>query len=113
MAIELCPALAVIRVDRRGGACFERVEAVREPESPPVPGFESDSVDGKIPYVFGLGRKTRRTLTLKLAIAFGAIALMVGTILLRGIPLPLAVVGHEGSTVLVSLNGLRLLGYRE
>ena len=25
----------------------------------------------------------------------------------------LAVVGHEGSTVLVSLNGLRLLGYRE
>jgi Cd2+/Zn2+-exporting ATPase len=67
---------------------------------------------GKIPYVLGLGRKTRRTLTVNLAIAFGAIALMVGTILLRGIPLPLAVVGHEGSTVLVSLNGLRLLNYR-
>ena len=67
----------------------------------------------KIPYVFGLGRKTRRTLTVNLAIAFGAIALMVGTILLRGIPLPLAVIGHEGSTVLVSLNGLRLLGFRE
>ncbi|SFL15262.1 Cd2+/Zn2+-exporting ATPase [Halogranum rubrum] len=66
----------------------------------------------KIPYVLGLGRKTRRTLTINLAIAFGAIALMVGTILLRGIPLPLAVVGHEGSTVLVSLNGLRLLGFR-
>ena len=68
---------------------------------------------GKIPYVLGLGRRTRRTLTVNLAIAFGAIALMVSTILLRGIPLPLAVVGHEGSTVLVSLNGLRLLGYRE
>ena len=68
---------------------------------------------GKIPYVLGLGRRTRRTLTVNLAIAFGAIALMVGTILLRGIPLPLAVVGHEGSTVIVSLNGLRLLGYRE
>ncbi|ELZ32026.1 heavy metal translocating P-type ATPase [Halogeometricum pallidum JCM 14848] len=66
----------------------------------------------KIPYVLGLGRKTRRTLTINLAIAFGAIALMVGTILLWGIPLPLAVVGHEGSTVLVSLNGLRLLGFR-
>ena len=66
----------------------------------------------KIPYVLGLGRKTRRTLTINLAIAFGAIALMVGTILLRGIPLPLAVIGHEGSTVLVSLNGLRLLGFR-
>lgn len=68
---------------------------------------------GKVPYVLGLGRRTRRTLTVNLAIAFGAIALMVGTILLRGIPLPLAVVGHEGSTVLVSLNGLRLLGFRE
>jgi len=66
----------------------------------------------KIPYVLGLGRRTRRTLTINLTIAFGAIALMVGTILLRGIPLPLAVVGHEGSTVIVSLNGLRLLGFR-
>ncbi|GAA0550335.1 heavy metal translocating P-type ATPase [Halorubrum ejinorense] len=67
----------------------------------------------KISYVLGLGRKARRTLTVNLAVAFGAIALMVGAILLRGIPLPLAVVGHEGSTVLVSLNGLRLLGYRK
>jgi Cd2+/Zn2+-exporting ATPase len=66
----------------------------------------------KISYILGLGRKTRRTLTINLAIAFGAIALMVGTILLRGIPLPLAVIGHEGSTVIVSLNGLRLLGFR-
>jgi Cd2+/Zn2+-exporting ATPase len=67
----------------------------------------------KIPYVLGLGRRTRRTLLVNFGIAFGAIGLMVGTILLWGIPLPLAVVGHEGSTVLVSLNGLRLLGFRE
>lgn len=40
----------------------------------------------KILYVLGLGRKTRRTLVVNLAIAFGAIALMVSTILLRGIP---------------------------
>ena len=66
----------------------------------------------KIPYVLGLGQRTRRTLVVNLAIAFGAIGLMVGTILFRGIPLPLAVIGHEGSTVLVSLNGLRLLGFR-
>ena len=68
---------------------------------------------GKLPYVFGLGRRTLRTLTVNLAIAFGAIAIMVGAILLRGIPLPLAVIGHEGSTVLVSLNGLRLLAFSE
>lgn len=66
----------------------------------------------KIPYVLGLGRRTRRTLGVNLVIAFGAIGLMVTTILTRGIPLPIAVVGHEGSTVLVSLNGLRLLSYR-
>jgi Cd2+/Zn2+-exporting ATPase len=28
------------------------------------------------------------------------------------LPLPLGVVGHEGSTVLVVLNGLRLLTYK-
>lgn len=61
----------------------------------------------------GLGRQTRRTLVVNPAIAFGAIALMIGVILLRGICPPLAVVGHEGSTLLVSLNGPRLLGYRE
>jgi hypothetical protein len=27
-----------------------------------------------------------------------------------GLPLPLAVLGHEGSTLLVAANGLRLLG---
>ncbi|MFB6075069.1 MAG: heavy metal translocating P-type ATPase [Haloarculaceae archaeon] len=67
---------------------------------------------GKIPYALGLSRATRRTLVVNLAVAFGAIALMLGAILTAGIPLPLAVVGHEGSTVLVSLNGLRLLAYR-
>jgi Cd2+/Zn2+-exporting ATPase len=29
--------------------------------------------------------------------------------LLYGLPLPVGVVGHEGSTILVVLNGLRLL----
>lgn len=64
----------------------------------------------KLPYVLGLGRSTHRTLMANLAIAFGAIAIMIVAILTAGIPLPLAVIGHEGSTVLVSLNGLRLLG---
>ncbi|MDR5673249.1 Copper-ion-binding protein [Halalkaliarchaeum sp. AArc-CO] len=72
----------------------------------------SDDLGG-IPYAFGLGRRTRRTLFANFGIAFGAIAIMLVAILTRGIPLPIAVVGHEGSTVLVSLNGLRLLGFRE
>jgi Zn2+/Cd2+-exporting ATPase len=40
------------------------------------------------------------------------IATLVVATLTRGIPLPLGVVGHEGSTVIVVLNGLRLLRTR-
>lgn len=70
----------------------------------------SDKLD-RLPYAFALSRETRRTLYLNFAIAFGAIAIMVAAILTAGIPLPVAVVGHEGSTVLVSLIGLRLLRF--
>jgi len=66
---------------------------------------------GRLPYAFALSRKARRTLHANFAIAFGAIGIMLTAILTTGIPLPLAVVGHEGSTVLVSLNGLRLLRF--
>ncbi len=67
---------------------------------------------GQLPYAFALSRAARRTLRVNLGFALGVIVLMVATILTNGLALPLAVVGHEGSTVLVSLNGLRLLGYR-
>lgn len=70
----------------------------------------SDKLE-KLPYAFALSRETKRTLYINFAIAFGAIAIMIAAILTAGIPLPLAVIGHEGSTVLVSLIGLRLLGF--
>lgn len=66
----------------------------------------------QIPYLLELSRRTRRTLVFNLALAMGLIVMMIGGILLYSLPLPLAVVGHEGGTVLVSLNGLRLLLYR-
>ncbi len=70
----------------------------------------ADALD-KVPYALGMGRATRRTLYANFTIAFGAIAIMVIAILWTGLPLPVAVIGHEGSTVLVVLNGLRLLGF--
>jgi len=70
----------------------------------------SDRLD-RLPYAFALSRETRRTLYVNFGIAFGAIAIMIVAILTAGIPLPLAVIGHEGSTVLVSLVGLRLLRF--
>jgi Cd2+/Zn2+-exporting ATPase len=66
-----------------------------------------------IPYVIRLSRATRRTLFVNLGFALFMIGLMLVAIFVRDLPLPLAVVGHEGGTVLVSLNGLRLLGYRD
>ena len=65
-----------------------------------------------IPYVIGLSHKTRRTLMVNLGFALFMILLMLATIFVSGLALPAAVVGHEGGTVLVSLNGLRLLGYK-
>ena len=66
-----------------------------------------------LPYIFNLSRKTRRVLAFNLSFALFMIAVMIGGIFWFSLPLPLAVLGHEGGTVLVSLNGLRLLGYRD
>lgn len=64
-----------------------------------------------IPYVIGLSRKTRQTLVVNLAFALFMIVLMLAAIFWRDLPLPAAVIGHEGGTVLVSLNGMRMLKY--
>jgi Cd2+/Zn2+-exporting ATPase len=66
---------------------------------------------GKLPYLIGLSHKTRKTLTQNLVFATGVIIVLVAAVMGLGIALPLSVIGHEGSTVLVSLNGLRLLRY--
>ena len=56
-----------------------------------------------------LARRTRRVIRQNLAFAVGMMALLVASTLFFALPLPLAVLGHEGGTVLVVLNGLRLL----
>jgi Cd2+/Zn2+-exporting ATPase len=65
-----------------------------------------------IPYVIALSRQTRKTLITNLGFALVAIMVMITAIFTVNFPLPLAVIGHEGGTVLVSLNGLRLLVYK-
>lgn len=56
-----------------------------------------------------IARKTQIIVRQNLAFALGVIVVLVVCTLTIGIPLPLGVIGHEGSTVLVCLNGLRLL----
>jgi Cd2+/Zn2+-exporting ATPase len=47
------------------------------------------------------------------AIAMGVVVLLIGLASAGFVPMPIAVVMHEGSTVMVVLNALRLLRYRE
>ena len=65
-----------------------------------------------IPAVITLARRARRVVTANLVIASVIIAALVTWDLAGHLPLPLGVLGHEGSTVIVGLNGLRLLRAR-
>lgn len=56
-----------------------------------------------------LAKRTGRIIRQNLVFAMGAMLVLVTGSLFFNLPLPLAVVGHEGGTVLVVLNGLRLL----
>ena len=56
-----------------------------------------------------LARRTAKIIRQNLVFAIGAMIVLVTGGLFFELPLPLAVIGHEGGTVLVVLNGLRLL----
>lgn len=65
-----------------------------------------------LPAIVALARRARRVVAANLAIAATFIVVLVTWDLVGHLPLPLGVAGHEGSTVLVGLNGLRLLRNR-
>ena len=56
-----------------------------------------------------MARQARRVVIVNLAIAAGFITVLVLWDLFGRLPLPLGVAGHEGSTIIVALNGIRLL----
>ncbi|QNI09526.1 heavy metal translocating P-type ATPase [Mycobacterium kubicae] len=62
-----------------------------------------------IPAVIALSRRARGLVIANLMIAATFITLLVAWDLIGHLPLPLGVAGHEGSTIIVGLNGLRLL----
>ncbi|MBM9506283.1 heavy metal translocating P-type ATPase [Actinacidiphila acididurans] len=62
-----------------------------------------------VPAVVRLSRRARRLVVQNLVIAGAFITGLVVWDLAGTLPLPLGVAGHEGSTVIVGLNGLRLL----
>lgn len=67
---------------------------------------------GKLPFAVGLSRASRAIIRQNLAISMGVIVLLMITSVFGFVQLGWAVVFHEGSTVVVVLNALRLLRYR-
>ncbi len=65
-----------------------------------------------LPFVVGLSRQTSRIIRQNLWFSLGMVAFLVPATVL-GLQLGLAVVLHEGSTLLVIVNALRLLAYKE
>jgi Cd2+/Zn2+-exporting ATPase len=58
---------------------------------------------------YELSRHARRIIRQNLTISLGSVVVLVAAAFLGLIPLTLGVIGHEGSTVVVVLNSLRLL----
>jgi Cd2+/Zn2+-exporting ATPase len=58
---------------------------------------------------FRLSQRARRVIRQNLVISLGTVAVLVAFAMLGRIPLTFGVVGHEGSTVVVVMNSLRLL----
>ncbi|MCL4530122.1 MAG: cadmium-translocating P-type ATPase, partial [Chloroflexi bacterium] len=66
----------------------------------------------KLPFAVGLGRATRNIIMQNLFISLGVIAFLIVTSLTGIVSIGIAVVFHEGSTLVVVANALRLLGYQ-
>ena len=66
----------------------------------------------RLPHTLALARQAKRVVYQNLGFSLAVILLLIVTTFGADLPLPLGVVGHEGSTVLVVLNGLRLLAFR-
>ena len=67
---------------------------------------------GRLADALELAGAARRVVIQNLAFSSLVIVVLVGAALGLRLPLPVGVIGHEGSTVLVCLNGLRLLAFR-
>lgn len=63
----------------------------------------------KIAYAVRLSRKMQRIVKQNIFFSIGVIILLIASNFLQVVDLPLGVIGHEGSTILVILNGLRML----
>jgi Cd2+/Zn2+-exporting ATPase len=67
----------------------------------------------RLPFAIDLGRATRAMIRQNVIFSMGVVVALIPLTLFGVVPLSVAVICHEGSTVLVALHGLRLLSRRE
>ncbi|MFZ9881005.1 MAG: heavy metal translocating P-type ATPase [Phycisphaerales bacterium] len=67
----------------------------------------------RLPFAIELGRATRAMVRQNVIFSMGVVVALIPLTLLGIVPLSIAVICHEGSTVLVALHGLRLLSRRD
>ncbi|GGX22675.1 heavy metal translocating P-type ATPase [Aquimarina muelleri] len=72
----------------------------------------SDEIEN-LPFVIGLSRKSKSIIKQNLWISLGIVAFLIPTTLLGIANIGIAVAIHEGSTLIVVINALRLLKYNE
>jgi Zn2+/Cd2+-exporting ATPase len=65
-----------------------------------------------LPFAIGLSKKARTIINQNLVISLGMVAILVPLTILGYAKIGPAVVGHEGSTIVVVFNALRLLAYK-
>ncbi|RED43856.1 Cd2+/Zn2+-exporting ATPase [Winogradskyella eximia] len=70
----------------------------------------SDKIEN-LPYLIGLSRQSKRIIKQNIFISLGVVAVLVPVTILGLTNIGLAVAFHEGSTIVVVLNALRLLRY--
>lgn len=66
----------------------------------------------QIPFSLGISNQTQKIVLQNIVFSITVILLLIAANLMQVINLPLGVIGHEGSTILVILNSLRLLRYQ-
>jgi Cd2+/Zn2+-exporting ATPase len=72
----------------------------------------SDKIE-MLPFVIGLSRASKRIIKQNIFISMGVVALLVPATILDLTNIGMAVAFHEGSTLVVVINALRLLAYTE
>jgi len=65
-----------------------------------------------LPFAIGLSKKASRIIKQNVVISLGMVAILIPLTILGIAHIGPAVIGHEGSTIIVVLNALRLLGYK-